>query len=736
MKNKTVRVTSTVLSAAMLLSIFSLTGCAEQETDIPAIEIEDTSVTLPVTSGSTAPDKDETVYVFSSADGTVQNTIVSNWLKNTDRTAVLEDATTLQNIENVSGTESFTAGEKNTLTWDAQGNDIFYQGNSNQKLPVDLKITYTLDGESISPEKLAGQSGKVTIRFEYNNNEMVQASVNGKQEKIHVPFIMATGIMLDTDVFRNVTVKNAQLENMGNEIAVIGFTLPGMQENLRLSRKDFEIPDYIEITADAENFELGPTMTIATTSLLKNFNTENLDVQELKNQAKQLTDGMSQLMDGAAKLYDGLNTLLDQTDVLVTGVDQLASGATQLKTGTDTLTAGVSQLQAGAAQLSTGLSTLNANSGVLNSGAEQVFKTLLSSASTQLNASGLSVPALTIENYAEILNGVIASLDETAVYQSALQQVTAGVEEKRGEIEAAVAAAVRQQVENEAKPLVTAAVRENVKAAVEAKEAQFRTAVIQQAAGMTQEEYQKAVEAGFIAQEKQEAIEAAITAAMEAEVGKQMDSSEVKSQIDAITEQKVAEKMTTEEIQTVIAQNVEIQVEKAISDTMASPEIQTQLQAAAEGAKAVIGLKASLDSYNGFYLGLITYTSGVASATAGAADLNAGTDTLKSGMDDLSSGVTSLNSGIQTIHEKMPDLTSGITALRDGFGTLKDGLDKLMDEGIQKIADLAEEDLANLTARLSACIDAGNTYNTFSGKDPSVPGTVKFIYKTESIFIQ
>ena len=736
MKNKTVKFTSVLLCVTMLLSIFSLAGCAKKEADIPAVKLEDTSATLPVMPGSTEPDKDETVYVFTSADGSVQNTIVSNWLKNGNRTASLEDTSELQNIENVGGPEVFTAGTKNTLIWDAQGNDIFYQGTTDKKPPVNMKITYTLDGKTISPENLAGKSGKVTIRFDYENHETVKQTVNGKQEDFYIPFIMATCIILDNDIFRNVSVKNGQVENMGNEIAIVGFALPGMQENLKISSENFEIPNYVEISADTENFELGPTMTIATTTLLKDLNTESLDIQELKDQAKQLTDGMGQLMDGAAKLYDGLNTLLDQTGALVNGVDQLASGATQLQTGIDTLTGGVSQLQAGAAQLSTGLSTLNANSAALNSGAQQVFNTLLSSATAQLNASGLSVPTLTIENYAEVLNGVIASLDETAVYQSALQQVTAGVEAKRGEIEAAVTSAVHQQVEDEAAPLVVAAVRENVKAAVLAKEDLFRAAVIQQATGMTPEAYQQAVDAGMISQEQQEAIEAAITAAEDAEIGKQMESAEIQAQIAAITEQKVSEKMATEELQAIIAKNVEVQVEKAISDTMASPEVQAKLQTAAEGAKTVIALKSSLDSYNGFYLGLLTYTSGVASAASGAADLNTGADTLKTGMDSLGNGANSLNTGIQVIHEKMPELTAGITALRDGSSVLKDGLNKLMDEGIQKITDLAEEDLADLTARLSACVEAGNNYNTFSGKNSSVIGTVKFVYKTDSISVQ
>lgn len=733
MKNKTVKFTSVLLSAAMLVGVCSFTGCAKKENDIPATPIEHTTVTKPVTDGKATAEKDETVYVISDPNGNVQQLLVSNWLKNPDRNAVLEDASELMGIENVNGMETFITDSNNTISWDAQGRDIYYQGTTDKKLPVEMKITYTLDGQEIAPEALAGKSGHVTIRFDYKNLETRDVLVNGRPEKLYVPFMMATGTMLDTEIFRNVTVKNGQLENMGNAMVVVGFALPGMQENLKLSEDTLEIPDYMEISADAENFEMGPTMTIATTSLLKDLNADDLDIQDLKDQAKKLTDGMSQLLDGAGKLYEGLNTLLEQTNTLVNGVGQLANGATQLQTGVDTLTGGVSQLQAGAAQLSAGLSKLDANSAALNGGAKQVFNSLLSNATTQLNAAGLSVPALTIGNYAEVLNGVIASLDKNAVYESALQQVTAAVEERRGEIETAVTAVVREQVTQQATPLVTAAVREKVTAAVQANEAVFRAAVIQKATGMNPEAYQQAVDAGLVTPEQQAAVNAAVTAAMEAEVGKKMDSEEIKGQITAAIKQAVEEKMATDEMKQVVAQNVEAQVEKAISDTMASPEIQGKLQAAAEGAKSVIALKASLDSYNGFYLGLLTYTSGVASATAGAADLNAGADTLKGGMGTLSSGVSSLNAGIQTINGKMPDLTAGITALRDGSDTLKEGLNKLMEEGIQKIADLAEKDLTDLTARLSACMEVGSDYMTFSGKSDNASGTVKFVYKTDSI---
>ncbi len=728
MNKKTIKLTALTLSATLLFGIGSV--WAKNSDQSQKADNKPLTVTSNASSANT---KDETVYVLSTADGSAKQVIVSSWLKNTEKADTLADCADLHDIENVKGDEAFTAGKGSALTWDAAGKDIYYQGISDQKAPVDLKISYTLDGVSITPENLAGKSGHVTIRFDYQNNRFENVKINGKQEKIYVPFIMLSGVMLDTDSFSNVTVTNGKLENLGEEMIVLGAAMPGMQENLNLNRDDISIPDYWELSADVESFSMGPTLTLATTSLFNEFSSDDINIKELTDQVKKLTDGMTQLSDGSNKLYDGLSTLLDQAEILVSGINQLASGATELQAGANALSGGASRLQSGAAQLSEGLSTLDSNSSALNGGAEQVFNSLLSAANTQLASAGLSVSELTIGNYADVLGGVIASLDENAVYQSALQQVTAGVEAKRGEITAAVTEVVRQQVSAQVTEKVNDTVRETVTQAVKAEEAKFQAAVIHQATGMTPEEYQAAVEAGLVTSEQQAAIAAAVEAAMTAEIEKNMKSPEIQAKITALIEQKTAETMASDEIAGKIAENTELQVQKAISDTMASPEIQQKLQAAAEGAKAVIALKSSLDSYNGFYLGLQAYTSGVSAATSGAKDLIAGADTLKNGMNSLNSGVGSLNSGIQTMKEKSPALLNGISALKDGSKALKDGLAKVMEEGIQKIADLAEEDLTDLTARLSATVDAANSYTSFSGLDTNMDGTVKFIYKTDSI---
>ena len=731
MKNRATKFISLALCAVVLFaavgtSVFALTGEGKESED----ENQETTINA---SAEAETSKDETVYVLAGADGTVQKIIVSDWIKNAMAADSLEDKTELSDIENIKGDESFTLGGDNSCVWDAQGNDIYYQGNIEKELPVQMSVCYTLDGQAIAPEALAGQSGHVTIRFDYQNMQYEEVLLDGKTEKIYVPFTMLTGMLLDTEVFRNVTISNGKLINDGDRIAVVGIAFPGLQEDLAISKEKLDIPDYVEISADVENFEMGMTMTLATTELFGAIDSDKLDLHELSDAMAELTDAMDQLMDGSSQLYDGLRTLLEKSGDLVSGINKLAEGAAQLKAGAESLDSGAAQLQAGAAQLSSGLNTLNANSSSLNGGARQVFSSLLSMANTQLSEAGLSVPALTIDNYASVLDGVIASLDDTAVYQAALEQVTATVNANRGMIEEKVTEAVQAQVEAEVSAQVTAAVQETVTQAVHENEAQFRAAVIQQALGMTVEEYKAAIEAGLVTQEQQDAVNAAVEAAMQAEIDARMQCEEIQAQINAVTQQTVGEQMQSDEIQALIASNTELQVQQAISEAMSSDAVQAQLSAAAEGAKSVIALKASLDSYNAFYLGLITYTSGVSSAAAGANELKTGADALKAGTSELSAGAAELLQGIQTMKDSAPALVDGITQLRDGSMELSDGLKQFNEEGIQKLIEAVDGDLDGLSNRIRVTADVAKHYTSFSGISEDMDGDVKFIYKTDSI---
>lgn len=708
--------------------------------------------------------KDETVYVLTGADGSVKKIIVSDWLKNELGSASVADKSDLSDIENVKGDESYTINGDNMTVWDAQGNDIYYQGNIQKELPVGLSVRYYLDGKSVSPEELKGKSGKVTIRFDYENRQYETVQINGVNQRIYVPFAMLTGMILDNDTFQNVQITNGKLVNDGDRTVVVGLAFPGLQENLNLSRDDLSIPDSVEITADVTNFSLGMTVTLACNDLFSQLGDVDLTSLDSTSALDQLTGAMDQLLNGSSALYEGLSTLLDKSGELVSGVEELAQGAAAIKSGADSVDDGAAQLKAGLADLSSGLNTLSANSEALNSGAKQVFNSLLETAATQIRTKGLNVPDLTIENYAEELNTLIKSLDETTVYETALKQVTDAVEAQRPVITQKVTEAVRQQVETKVTAAVRQQVTEEVTAAVQQQvtatvtdtvQQQVAEQVIQAAANMSKADYDAAVAAGIIPQQTQDAVNAAIQAQMGSEavqskiaenVSAQMASEAVQSKITenidtqisseavqaTITENTDAQ-LQTEAIQATIQQQTELQVQKAISENMASDAVQSQLKKASEGAQTLIALKASLDDYNTFYLGLLTYTGGVDDAAAGANALYAGADQLKDGTAQLRAGAAQLYNGVLQLQDGTPALVSGVTQLKDGAMQLSEGLQQFNRDGIQKLVNLLQNDVGDLSARVQATIDVSKDYRSFAGISDDAEGQVKFIYRTDEI---
>lgn len=682
--------------------------------------------------------KDEAVYVLAGADGTVQKIIVSDWISNALAKQEVEDASGLENVTTVKGEETYTLDGENMKVWDAQGNDLYYQGDIEKELPVNLAVSYTLDGQSISASELAGKSGHVKIRFDYTNDQYEMVNIDGVQEKIYVPFAILSGMVLDNDIFKNVEVSGGKLINDGDRCVVMGMAFPGLQEDLALSKDTLEIPDYVEISADVQNFEFGMTVTLATNEIFNQIDLDQINsLDGLKSSLHQLTDAMTQLLDGSSALYDGLYTLLDKSHELTSGIDKLVVGANQLQVGANDLDSGAASLKAGTAELYSGLSQITAQNDALNGGAKQVFETLLATANTQIAAAGLTVPTLTIDNYATVLNELIASLDETTIYQQVLQTVTSKVEANRPLIETKVKEVIALQVEQQVSNAVQVEVSEQVQKQVyDGVASQVIPLVTNQQ--FTKDTYEQALLTGQISEELQMAVETAIEAQMKSEETQALIATNIEAQmasekIQGTIKAQVEEQMGSSQIQQLILENVDLQVQQTIAETMASDEVQKQLAAASEGAQTIISLKASLDQYNAFYLGLIAYTDAVRDATSGAERLDSGAASLKEGTAQLKAGSLELFEGLLQLKNGTPALVDGVSQLTDGSMQLSDGLKQLNEEGIQKLVNALDGNMSQLTTRLKAMLDVSKNYRNFSGISEDMEGQVKFIYRTEGI---
>lgn len=339
-------------------------------------------------------DKDESVYLISDANGNVNKTIVVDHLKNKDKKDTLEDASNLSDIENVKGKEKFTqSGDK--LTWQAGGKDIYYQGTATAEPPVTQKVTYYLDGKEISPEDLAGKSGKVKIRFDYTNTTSYTETVNGEKQTVSVPFAAVTGLVLG-DGFENIEVTNGKAEVSDSSSVVLGYALPGLKDSLGIKDKDLDgdvnIPEYMEMTADVENFSMPAAMTFVVNAS-DYVSTDGIDTSDLDDMINDLKDASTQLQDGSKTLAEGTDTLADGLSTLQSKLGTFASGVGTLQSGLKTYTDGVSTL-------SGGLNTLGNSTGALVSGADK-----LNSGAGQL-ASGSATLKDGLKSYTDGANGL------------------------------------------------------------------------------------------------------------------------------------------------------------------------------------------------------------------------------------------------------------------------------------------------------------------------------------------
>ena len=721
-KKVTPKVLSLVLSVVIVCSITAVTAYTA------GAENSENAVSEKSESGKAS--KDETVYVIADAEGNPNKVIVSDWIKNPDKLDKIEDKTELKDIKNIKGDEKYTINGDNMCVWDAEGNDIYYQGTSKKDLPVDVKVSYTLDGKKISPKELAGKSGKVAIRFDYENKEYEDVIVNGKKTRIYVPFVMLTGMILDNENYRNVEVNNGKVINDGSRTIAAGFAVPGLEESLDLEGSDIDFPNYVEIKADAKNFKLTTTMTVAANDVFSDIDFTKADekIENLDKKLDKLTDAADKLIDGSSKLYNGISTLLSKSDTLISGVKSLAKGAKQLSGGADkldkgagklkkgaksldkganTLKMGISTLQNGVAQLASGLGTISSKSSQLNSGAKQVFNSLLSTADTQIAAAGIKAEKLTIGNYSKVLSKIESSLGEDAVYKmaynTALETVTSTVKAEESLIRAQVEQAVKQQVTE---------------------------GVLKQAGlDMTAEQYAQAAEAGKI-------------------------SAEVQSQINSA----VDDKMKSDSVQDTISSKTGEKIQSLIDENMKSDTVTKQINEAVEKAKtgacAISDLKKQLDSYNTFYKGVLAYTSGVDTAKSGAYKLNTGSSALKKGAGTLKSGTKSLkkgasdlkkgtksiaggaralSGGVQKLSDGLPALANGVKQLNDGSLALNKGLKTYKEQGIEALVDAVDGDVKGLVNRLKAISKVSSRYKSFSGISDKMDGKVDFIYKTDSI---
>ena len=616
-------------------------------------------------------DKDESVYLISDANGNVNKTIVVDHLKNKDKKDTLEDASNLSDIENVKGKEKFTqSGDK--LTWQAGGKDIYYQGTATEEAPVTQKVTYYLDGKEISPEDLAGKSGKVKIRFDYTNTTSYTETVNGEKQTVSVPFAAVTGLVLG-DGFENIEVTNGKAEVSDSSSVVLGYALPGLKDSLGIKDGDLDgdvnIPEYMEMTADVKNFSMPAAMTFVVNAS-DYVSTDGIDTSDLDDMINDLKDASTQLQDGSKTLAEGTDTLSDGLSTLQSKLGTFASGVGTLQSGLKAYTDGVSTL-------SGGLNTLGNSTGALVSGADK-----LNSGAGQL-ASGSATLKDGLKSYTDGASTLAAGVGNLDAGMDTLKSGTDTLSQSAPSLVSGVNS-LSDGINTLNKALKTPMSDEEVakykkaaKAGVDAKLADDTNATsYNNTKKYAAEKYYNEMTSDSSVEKTVESLKAnktlynMIYSTVEAQV---------KQQIENAIQEYVSNGVSREEaIKAICGQDYDKYVEE-LSTSNTDSQLKTMatqvLDGVASSSKDAVGTSVADAAKTGAETGAQeAVITGIDSTKKNISDqINAKQESGES----LVSGATKLNLGAKVLAEKLPELTKGVADLKDGSSQLNAGAAKL-----------------------------------------------------------
>lgn len=373
--------------------------------------------TLPVAAFT----KDETVYTNAKSNGEQYQTIVTDHLINEEDEKLLKDMTNLLNIENTSGDEKFTQ-DGESLVWEADSNDIYYKGETNQELPVKLNIKYELDGKEISSDEIAGKSGKVKITISFENKEEHEVQINGKTEKMYTPFVVATGTYINNDNNKNIEVKNGKAIDDGSKTMVVGLTFPGMQESLNIDKDTLEISTSIEITMETTNFEMNNIINYTTPKLIED---SELDIfsklDDIYSKVETLQSASKQIENGAKTLSDGTTTYVEKSEEFNQALNKFSNGVSSANTSYSSIDTGIKNLNAQVPDLTSGTKSLSDNLGAVNNGVKTMSDMLDGSQESMNNlkngaqniSGGLTQlsAAMKTTDYTEEINKINSQID-------------------------------------------------------------------------------------------------------------------------------------------------------------------------------------------------------------------------------------------------------------------------------------------------------------------------------------
>lgn len=694
--------------------------------------IEDT-IENNVTFNSVGDDKEETVYVISDANGNVTKTIVSDWLKNKDGNATITDKTDLSDIENVKSDADYTEGKDGEITWNANGEDVYYQGTSDKKLPVDVKVTYLLDGKEVTPTEIAGKSGKLTIRFDYTNNQKSDVVINGIKNEMYVPFTMISGMILDSATCSNVEVNSGKVISDGNRYVVVGLAFPGMNENLDLAEMtnddSMDFPETVEVTADVKDFSLALTLTMGSADLISSVNLDKVTaLDDLKEVVNKLVKSTNALENGSKDLNDGLNTLKSSFATYSGGVKMyintvssnlglLNKNMAPFGTGTQTALNGVNEIISkleGDAGAVNGSNSLSSGSSELNSGLNSLANSIGTPGSNDNNTvagaiNNIANGTSTLMGYVE---NMLAAFDDTKTsygLTNGSKAVADGVSDLQTQLTTMVSTIQTTIAENQTKinqltAVLTGGKNPATGADLTAEEVEYYNASILQLTGAN----------------------TALQTMLES-----MDPEEMSTKLTTLTTGANDLSNGISELQGGISE-FKTQGGQLIAGTAALNGKMTELTAGI--AKLQAGSKQVSDGAAALSNGVNTlYMAMKNELQPGLVQLSDGANQLSDAVNKLDEGTKTTSKDVSTLLSGTDQVTSGIDKLAAGATTLSQGMTQFNDEAITKVSDFVDGDLTTIVTKIKETVNLSKDYNIYSDAAEGKSTSVKFIYETEGI---
>lgn len=661
--------------------------------------------------------KNESVYVTLTSDGQVKETIVSDWLHSDEANVEIRDKSILDSIVNVKGYETPKSEEEN-LTWKSENNDIFYQGTTDKVLPIEVTISYELNGKEIKPEDLGGKSGKISIKIKIINKESHKVKINGKSKTIYTPFTAIGLLNMPVDNFSNVKASFGKVISDGNNQVITFIGFPGLQESLGIDRRTIDLPSEVTITADASNFKMGPVMITATPQIPGMEKLENVgDINELIDGVKQLKDASGKLSEGTGVIAEGQRQVAANIKTLSHGLGKFSTSSSEISNGASMLSEGTSSTLDGAKKLSDGISALGEGASKFLPGVESYAK----------GANNFADNSKTFaDGAAKIVDGTVEISEKTGELSDGLNKLVQATDElKSGQNQITQGALKSLEAINKLK---TAKKRENKALGLlldGIDKLKKLISILPNIPG-TGEIVEK-LNGGFDTQKF--GIQSLIDSGNQFITG--LDELE-----DGITSIKGG----SEKLNAGLNQLQDGQKQAAY----AAKQIAYGGQTLAPNAKALqIGSKGLVAGADKLTAGAGELSTATGKLEPGIKELAKGSQGLVQGLTIIDTGAKNLSNGTREFSSKLKEASVGTLKLSEGADKLSNGADELdknmkkfNTEGVDKLYSSVNGkigDIDEILASKDQVIKLSKDYETFTGIGENGEGTVKFIMKTDEI---